>query len=180
MTMQQKEDLLAQYDNLIWSTVHRFSKRNPCSTDNPDDLYQEAVLAFFRYVEKAGGELNLASSFPFHQISHALCQHVLVGRIVSIPTRHTSDFKRRIASLPKQVGFNIDSFGPAYETKSTDDVIEKIYFDQFVGTLSATEKNILRMKAEGKRNREIANTLGVADYQVTRQLQRMKKEYRAS
>lgn len=180
LTMREKEELLAQYHSLIWEVVYRFKKRYGSGWQTDDqDLYQEAVLAFFSHMEKQSASCDLSARFPFQQILHALCQYTLVNQVVSVPNTRTSDYKRRVSSMPVTVDYQaVDLFHSACRT--TDEVDEKICFDQFVGTLCAVDQKIVGMKANNMRNCEVAKSLGLTDSCISRHLNRMSKKYHVS
>lgn len=177
LTMEQKEDLIRQYDLLIWSTVHHFKRRYSNVNTNVQDLYQEAVVAFLTHVEKHRPDKDLFI-FPFRDVVNALCRHTLVEQTVSSPKR-TTDYSRRIASLPGKA--EMSSLAKQGDTRFTaEDMLTKVYFEQFISSLPLMDQRIIRLKLDGYRNREVAAALGVPDFKVSRRLHRMQKIYHAS
>ena len=179
LTMDQKENLLLQYDLLIWRVVHRFQRRYGATPFSQQDLYQEAVLAFFTYVEKLqpGKDIFI---FPFQELLHALCQYTLVNQVVTVPHTRTSDYKQRISSIPSAVDYEVVDVYDGLRHATTEDMVEKIYFEQFLNALAPVDRQIAEMKMHGSKNREVARALGLPDFSITRRIARMNKKYHAA
>lgn len=178
LTMEQKEDLLFQYDQLIWKVVHHFKRRFSHLSSNTQDLHQEAIVAFLTYVEKHGAPDGMFI-FPFRDILNALCRYTLTEQVVSSPKR-TTDYTRRISSSPSAADYDVLDLEASARKMNTDDMVNKVYFDQFVQAQSLMDQQIIRMKLDGSRNRDVARALGLPDCNITRRLSRMKKAYYAS
>lgn len=180
LTMREKENLISKYHSLLWEVVYRF-KKSYCSTWQMDDedLFHEAVLAFLRHMEKQTGALDLSSRFPFQQITHALCQYTLVNQVVAVPNTRTSDYKQRIASMPKTVELPTATLFMS-TIHTIEEITDKICFDEFVGSLHPVDQKIIGLKMNGMRNREVAKSLGLSDCAVSRHLSKMYQNYNAS
>lgn len=176
-TETQEEQLIHQYDKLIWSVVHRFKRRMGGYHNNLEDLYQEAVLVFIQHIRSCKTEEEI-KCVPIRDMVNAMCRFVLGEQVVSVPKRTTS-FSQVIGSVSTKVDYTEIDLDETKRDLSMDNVVQQMDFTHFISSLPPSDRRVVLMKANGYRNREIAQRLGVTDVVVTRTLKKIKNQYLA-
>ena len=178
-THQQEEELLRQYNKLIWRTVHRFQRRASYNTsNNADDLYQEAAIVFVLHLRKAKDMDEVQNHIPIRDMINAMSRFVLRDQVISYPKR-TTEFRHTMQSMPRRSEYtDVDLDSNSWVT-SIDDTLEKIAMDEFLASLSPVDRSILSMKCRGMDNRAIGKLVGENDLQIHRHIKRLRKQYAA-
>lgn len=179
LTPTQEEQLIHQYDRLLWDVVHRFKRRKYDAWDDREDLHSECMLVFLRHIRSCK-TMDEVKRIPISDMINAMCRQVLVQQTCSHPKR-TSDFKQVIDSAQPRVDYdeveNVESQG--CHCAGLDDALDEIAFSDFCASLSPQEQEIIRMKMDGCTNRQIAQTIGVTDVIMTRTIKKLLVRYRA-
>lgn len=175
LTSCQEEQLIQQYDRLLWSIVHRFKRRNYGGYDNREDLHSECVIVLLRHIRSCE-TMNDVKRIPIRDMINAMCRFVLGEQAVTYPQR-TTDFSKIIKKAPHKTDYIAVDRDSGQRRESLDDALDEIAFRDYLSTLSAQDRRIIQMKLEGKRNRDVAQAFGVTDVVITRTLKRLRKNY---
>lgn len=179
LTSLQEEELLNQYDRLIWQTVHRYNQRQHTRFhNNLEDLHSECVLVFLKHI-RACETPEQIKRFPFRDMINAMCLFVLGEQALTYPKR-TANFRQVMEQVP--VSTSLDCLASVKHDKGEQqmrDIVDVETFKEFCASLPPREQYILQMKTKGCKNREIAVVLGVSDAEMTRTLKKLCGEYRA-
>lgn len=175
---QEEENLILQYNKLIWRTVHRFQRRMSSLIYNKEDLYQEAVMVFVRHLREAPDMDKVQNGIPIREMINAMTRYALQDQVVTYPIR-TSSFRQIMASCPKRTEYSDVDRDDALRSYTEDDVLTNVDAQAFFASLSPIDRRILRMKAQGIDNRAIGKTVGETDVQICRHIQRLRKKYAA-
>lgn len=175
LTTYQEEQLIQQYDRLLWSVVHRFKRRKHDGYQNKEDLHSECVLVFLKHIRSCE-TMDDVQKVPIRDMINAMCRFVLGEQALSYP-RRTSNFRQVMESAPSKVDYTEVEKEETLRYEPLNDVLDEIAFKNFYATLSPMEQKIVVKKLEGYRNREIARDLGVTDVVMTRAIQRLRKIY---
>lgn len=175
LTQREEEELIQQYDKLIWSVVHRFKRRKNDGYQNKDDLHSECVIVFIKHI-RACKTMEEVKKIPFRDMINAMCQYVLGEQALTYPKR-TSNFRHVMESVPGKADLSEVDLDASCIHASLNDALDMVAFRDFFGTLSADDQKIIRMKLDGRRNRDIADSLGVSDVAMTRALKKLLRLY---
>ena len=91
----------------------------------------------------------------------------------SFPER-TSDFTQKAAST---TALPFDQLVDLADSKTEDDLVAKITIEDFLATLPERDREILKMRANGEVNNDIASRFGLTPGGVTHLVQRTAKKY---
>lgn len=175
LTPCQEEQLIQKYDRLLWSIVHRFKRRSFDGFKNKDDLHSECVMVFIRHIRSCD-TMDDVKKVPIRDMINAMCMFALGEQVLTYPRRTTS-FSDVMKGVAHKVDFSVVDRTESRRMSPMDDTLDEIMFNDFLCGLSAEDQKIVRMKMDGKRNREIAQALGVGDVVITRALKRLHKSY---
>ena len=175
LTTYQEEQLIQQYDRLLWSVVHRFKRRKHDGYQNKEDLHSECVLVFLKHIRSCE-TMDDVQKVPIRDMINAMCRFVLGEQALSYPKR-TSNFRQVMESAASKVDYTEVDKDESLRYEPLNDTLDEIAFKDFYAALSPMEQKIVVMKLEGHKNREIARDLGVTDVMMTRAIQKMRKFY---
>lgn len=176
LSKDQEEALVKKYDRLVWSTVHRFKRRNNSELNNYEDLYQECMLVLFNSIRKAPTLDGFRP--PIRDMVHAMCEYTLGEQVAKVPIR-TSDYSRRIEKVAKSVPYENIDLSEEIRSDATEGILCSTLFSAFLASLTGQDAKIIRMKLHGSRNREVAKALGTTDLIICRSLKRLRLQYAA-
>ena len=171
MTTQQnnEQEIMNRFDPLLWKFVYSFISRCSKSTVPPEELIQEARLAFLHHIRTHKPE-------EYHMcrltILHALCDAVQRTFPVGMPRAVFADKQRRGTFL-------FHNFDEGEELLiDTDNDYNRIDLAlrlmQEARKISPVAEDLLRLKANGYSNRAAAQLLGKTDVQVCRTLKQLR------
>lgn len=175
LTSYQEEQLIQQYDKLLWSVVHRFKRKMHNGYDNKEDLHSECVLVFINHIRSCETEEEI-KKVPILNMVNAMCRFVLGEQALSYPKR-TSNFSQVMGNVASKVDYGEVDRDETQRFEPIDDALDEIAFLDFYHRLSPVDQQIVVMKLKGKKNREIAFKLGVSDVAMTRAIQKLRKFY---
>lgn len=176
LTAYQEEQLIRQYDRLLWSIVHRFKRRkHDDGYQNKEDLHSECVLVFLKHIRSCE-TMDEVRKIPIRNMTHAMCQFVLGEQALSYPKR-TSNFRKVMESVARKVDYTQVEKNESLRCDPLSDTLDEIAFKDFYLALAPVEQKIIVKKLEGCRNREIARDLGVTDVIMTRAMKKLRKFY---
>ena len=175
LTTVQEEQLIEQYDRLLWSIVHRFKRRKNDGYQNKEDLHSECMLVFLKHIRSCD-TMDDIRKIPIRDMINAMCLFVLGEQALSYPKR-TSDFRQVMDSAASKVDYTELDREESLRQEPLNDALDEIAFKDFCATLSPLEREVVVKKLEGLKNREIARDLGVTDVVMTRTIQKMRKFY---
>ena len=170
----QEEALVKKYDRLVWYIVHRFKRRNNSKLANEEDLYQECMLVLIQHLRSTESLENYNP--PIRDMINAMCRYTLGEQVVFVPKR-TSDYTDRINTVYKAVDYSFVDLDEDKRENTTENVVMHMFFRDFISSLSGQDLEIVRLKLDGYRNREVAQKLGISDVNVTRKLKRIRVQY---
>lgn len=170
LSRENEAKLMKQYEKMIWKTVHTFNHHVWHSLS--EDMFQEASIVFLQHIRKAEDMAELRR-FPTMDIWNRLCRVVIAYQPVSFPER-TSDFTQKAAST---TALPFDKLVDMAESKTEDDLVAKITIEDFLATLPERDREILKMRANGEVNNDIASRFGLTPGGVTHLVQRTAKKY---
>ena len=174
LTPGQQEQLINQYDPLVRALVCRFKKRNGSMLFNKDDLYQEAMLVLFESIGKRSSLEGYRP--PVRDMINAMCRYTLGEQVVSVPKR-TSDYSRRISTVARAVDLSLADDPAEILCDSLDNIVSAVHIEEFISILPSQDRQILRLKLKGLKNREVARRIGISDVKVNRRLRRLRQIY---
>ncbi len=179
LTKNQEEQLLMQYDRLIWNIVHRFRRRRHdvfSTYDDREDLHSECVLVFLQHIRSCE-TMDDIRKIPTRDMIHAMCICVLGEQVCSYPKR-TTNYRQIMESVAGKADISKLEWDESQMYEPLDDTLDEIAFKNFFASLPEDDQKIIVMKLKGSRNREIARDLGVTDVVMTRALKRLQNFYR--
>lgn len=175
LTAAQEEQLINQYDKLLWSIVYRFKRRKGNEYRNDEDLHSECVIVFLRHIRSCDN-MEDVRKVPIRDMINAMCYFVLGEQAVAYPKR-TADFRRVMENAVRKVDYSaVDSYKDTW-CEPFGDLIDRITFREFLQSLSDKDREIVIMKLQGVRNGKIARKFGVSDATMTRMIKRLKEIY---
>lgn len=178
---------MGKYDGFLWESVRRFKARSSANVWScyEEDLYQEAALVFLRHVRKCETEDEIRMTIPFMDILNALSRFVLIQKPVTYPKRTTRYTPKKCMTSPKTYSISYDDmedtefFRSEWEVSSfLEDVESNMTMKSFLRQLPEEDRKLLLLKYSGKKNREIAQELGLTDVAVHRRIARLLAEYK--
>lgn len=172
----QEEQLMQQYDRLLWSVVHRFKRKMHDGYNNKEDLHSECALVFLTHIRSCETMEDIRK-VPILNMINAMCRFVLGEQALSYP-RRTSNFRQVMESVVGKADYSELDRNENGRYEPLNDALDEISFKDFYAALPPVDQKIISMKLEGHRNCEIARDLGVSDVTMTRAIQRLKKFYR--
>lgn len=174
LTTEQEENLICQYDRLLWKMVHHFCGKHRRGYENKEDLHSECVLVFLRHIRSCK-TMEEIRRVPTRDMMNAMCVYIIGEQPVSYPKR-TAQFRQIISQSANQS--STDGKNTKAPNDICGDVVDKIMFLDFFRKLPAKDREIIQMKLDGCKNREIAISMGFSDTQITRIIQRIRRHYR--
>lgn len=177
LTPEKEQEIVQQYDHLIWSCVRKFRRKMAEQWRDDEDLHQEAVLVFISFIRSCDTQEDIKKRFPFQDIKNAMSRHSIGEQVVSFPRSRTSDF-RKIVNSTKSVELADVTVDEWHQVNSIDDLIDRLAVESYKETLKGSEREVIAMKMDGKRNREIARQYGVSDVRISRLCQRLGDKYK--
>lgn len=175
LTSYQEEQLIQQYDRLLWSVVHRFKRRNHGGYDNKEDLHSECTLVFLRHIRSCE-TMEEVRKVPIRDMINAMCRFVLEEQALTYPQR-TTNFSHVIKNAAHKTDYTAVDRDEDRRSDPMNDTLDEIAFSNFYHGLSAEDRIIVKMKLDGKRNCDVAHDLGVTDVIITRALKRLRRIY---
>lgn len=175
LTPCQEEQLIQQYDRLLWSIVHRFKRRSYNGYENKEDLHSECVLVFIRHIRSCD-TMDDVQKVPIRDMINAMCRFVLGEQTLTYPQR-TTDFSHVMKKVAHKTDYSAVDRDSSQRYEPMNDALDEVAFRDYLSSLSEEEKQMIQMKLEGKRNRELAQAFGVTDVIVTRTLKRLRNSY---
>lgn len=176
LTSCQEEQLIQQYDRLLWSIVHRFKRRKHDGYQNKEDLHSECVLVFLQHIRSCE-TMDDVRKVPIRDMINAMCRFVLGEQALSYP-RRTSNFRQVMESAASKADYTEIDKDERLRYEPLNDALDEISFKDFYAALPPVDQKIISMKLKGHRNCEIASDLGVSNVAMTRAIQCLKKFYR--
>lgn len=181
LTTEQKEQLLLEYDNMLWSIVHRFKNRMHTGGEykgfkNDEDLHSECVLVLVRHLN-ACETVEDVKKIPKRDMIHAMCLHILTEQALSYPKR-TTKFGHIMGAV--SAGLSRGVLEDMGQPRTIDDMLDEVAFEQFRDELDAEDKEVLDMKAAGCKNREVAKKFGYSDAEACRRIACLRRAYHAA
>lgn len=174
-TPEQEENLVKQYDKLIRRVVNRFKLRSNYTVVSREDLYQECMLVFIAHIRKAQNESQLGR-IPFRDMVNAMCRYTLMEQNVSVPIR-TTDYRKRMSSMKGSATLEEADWEMDPISFCEENVVTTVAFSSFMNSLSDQDRQIVKMKMHGFRNKEVSKALGLTDVIITRRLKRIRTQY---
>ena len=175
LTSQQEEQLMQQYDRLLWSVVHRFKRKMHSGYNNKEDLHSECAMVFLNHIRSCE-TMDDIQKVPILNMINAMCRFVLGEQALSYP-RRTSNFRQVMETVASKVDYAEVDRDENKRYEPINDALDVVAFKDFFVGLSPVDQKIITMKLEGRKNREIARDLGVTDVMMTRAIQRLRKFY---
>ena len=170
LTAYQEEQLMRQYDKLLWSVVHRFKRKMHGGYNNEEDLHSECVIVFLKHVRSCE-TMDEIKKVPILSMVNAMCKYVLGEQVVSSNFRHVMENvvgKADLSEIDKSENNHYDPIG---------DALDMVAFRDFFFGLPPVDQDIIIAKLKGRKNREIARDLDVTDVVMTRAIQKLRKFY---
>ena len=177
LTSSQEEQLIQQYDKVLWSVVHRFKRKMRGGYNNQEDLHSECVLVFIKHIRSCE-TMEEIHKIPVLNMINAMCNFVLGEQALSYPKR-TANFRAVMENVSVKVEYSEAHFAQEHASDPLGDSVDRIFFSEYLDTLSNQDRQIIAMKLRGCRNREAASALGMSDVAMTRALKRLRKHYEA-
>lgn len=174
LTQTQEEALVEKYDRLVWSIVHRFKRRNNTNRNNLEDLYQESMLVLIDSLRNCTSLEEYRP--PIRDMINAMCRYTLGEQVVVVP-RRTSDYRKRMDTIPKAVDFSVLDYEEDMRVEFTVDSDAKVAFNSFLSSLPDVDQQIINLKLDGKKNCVIAKMFGMSNAGVTRRLHAIREQY---
>ena len=175
LTSYQEEQLIQQYDRLLWSVVHRFKRRHYQGYDNKEDLHSECVLVFVRHIRSCE-TMDEVQKVPIRDMINAMCRFTLGEQALTYPQR-TTNFSEVMETAAHKIDYSAVDMDEKKRFEPIGNALDEIAFRDFFRGLSAVDRKIVKMKLDGMRNCEVARDLGVTDVIITRTLKRLRKSY---
>lgn len=153
------EKLTSRYLPMINSLTESFFRLVPQGFESVDDLYQEALMAFYR----------AATTFDCEQenVSFGLYAKICIkNRLISVLRKVRSQKKSRVSSTRKNENTRVSVF----DKKELEAVSERL--------LTKYEKTVFSMYVDGKSYKSIALVLGKSEKSVDNALFRAKSKLR--
>ena len=177
LTTQQEAQYVEKYKDLIWSTVGKFKRRTTAQRDNKDDLFQEAAIVFIKYVRSCEIEEDIGKNIPIRDMINVMCRFNLGEQVLSYPKRTTYYRAKGTEDIVHAVDYSEVDQDDRYLDFTIDQAIENMTMKSFLDSLTEQEREIVRYKGRGFKNREIAKLMGVTDVYISRTLTRMRDKY---
>lgn len=170
ITESQKAKLLEENEGLLISLAKRFNLGMP--SYDFEDLLQEARLAFLEYINMTDNLEDVYLSTNF--IKKALHQYVVRNAPLSVPynTYRLMNTEKR-KELMHLGNCEDDQFGT---TATIDDADANIFLRDFLGKLNHAQSQIVHLKQQGYKRREIAQITGETECQVKKKTQLIAKK----
>lgn len=177
LTREQEAQYVVKYERMIWEIVHKFKRRTMAQKDNKDDLFQEAVIVFVKYLRKCESEEEIGKNIPVRDMINVMCRFNIGEQVLSYPKRTSYYRAKGTEDIVHAVDYTELDRDDRYLDMTIDQSIENMTMKSFLSSLSAKEREIARLKQAGLKNREIAKRLGITDVDITRTLKRMRANY---
>ena len=178
LTSHQEEQLMQQYDRLLWSVVHRFKRKMRGGFNNEEDLHSECALVLLRHIRSCSSMEELRK-IPILNMVNAMCKYVLGEQVLSYP-RRTSNFREIMDTVNSKADYTEVDKDETQRYEPMNDALDEIAFRDFFFSLPPIDRKIIVMKLKRCTNREIARDLGVSDVAMTRAIQKLRKFYNVS
>lgn len=175
LTAYQEEQLIQQYDRLLWSVVHRFKRRKRDGYQNKEDLHSECVLVFLKHIRSCE-TMDDVQKVPIRDMINAMCKYVLGEQVVSYP-RRTSNFRHVMENVVGKADLSEIDKSENNHYDPIGDALDMVAFRDFFFGLPPVDQDIIIAKLKGRKNREIARDLDVTDVVMTRAIQKLRKFY---
>ena len=175
LTAYQEEQLMQQYDRLLWSIVHRFKRKMHDGYDNKEDLHSECVLVFLKHIRSCQ-TMEEIQKVPVLNMINAMCLFVLGEQTLSYPKR-TSNFSEVIKTAAGKADYTELDKNETMRYDPINDTLDTVAFREFFSELSPADQQIVILKLKGCRNCTLATKLGVSNVAMTRAIKKLRKFY---
>lgn len=173
-TPLDETNILTKYTPFINHTVtHFMSKLNPYNRNgvlDAEDLKQEVIITILTIIRKDGEEALHRNRLTF---IHVMWEAVRKAYPLSIPYHAFGKQHRQPLNL---VSFEEWYEDPSLTHEEEPDTIFHIMIDQ----LPELQRTIIRMKLDGRTQREIAHVLGMSNTTMNRMYQRLKSSIKTN
>lgn len=175
LTAYQEEQLMRQYDKLLWRVVHRFKRKMHGGYNNEEDLHSECAIVFLKHIRSCE-TMDEIKKVPILSMVNAMCKYVLGEQVVSYP-RRTSNFRHVMENVVGKADLSEIDKSENNHYDPIGDALDMVAFRDFFFGLPPVDQDIIIAKLKGRKNREIARDLDVTDVVMTRAIQKLRKFY---
>lgn len=174
----EEQELLKDYDKIVWRLVHRYSDGNGSSRFTQEDLYQECMLVLLKHMNKCETKEELRS-IQVMDLVNAMTRFVLRNQAVKLDANRTSEFKTIMGNCARNVNLTEAESEALQGGDPYDTVVENVAFEQFLDRvdLRDLDKEVLGLLRDGYRVKEVARMVGRSHQVVSYAVKRAKRKY---
>ena len=167
LTQAQEMMLLRKYKPYLVSLARDYCNHVSLPfSDCLDDLIQEARIAFLRHIRRIESEDDIYLC-KIHVLS-AMSKYKESMHVVRIAHNAYAEHK------DKSTRVSVDERDRAVTSEETE---VRLHFEEFLGTLNQEERDLLTLKEQGYRNREICAQVKMSDSKVSRLLKALREKF---
>lgn len=172
LSEEKRSEIISNYSNIAWKTVHRFSKGRVASEQDREDLHQECMIVLLRHLNMCQSDQDVYR-FQAMDMVNAMARYTLGLTKFSNP-RTTEAYRELIERQPETVPYCTLLNEPG-RGSFEDSAITMIDFERMCESLTEKQKGVVIRKLTGSRNREIAKEDGVPEACVSKVLKRVRR-----
>ena len=174
LTPQQEEQLIDHYTPFVHSVVYHFKARTMWKLDNYEDLFQECMIVLSESIRMAPSMTGYRP--PVRDMINAMCRYTLIEQTLSYP-KGTSRYGKFVKTgAHKTTLKSVEN--AVFNEQSIQNGEDRIFYQDFLNTLTPEERMLVHLKLHGGTNRYAAQVSGLPEMTVSRRIKRVYEKYK--